>query len=125
MLPDLSLLRDLVRDCAREELLPRFAEVRRRVKLDGSLVTEADVAMQRRMQRELARRWPEYDLLGEEMTGEEHRRLAAAVESGMWCLDPLDGTPQLPPPPLRFFCFPPPVFLRAPVGRPGAPWLLF
>ena len=91
-LPDLATLRKLVCDCAREELLPRFAEVRRRVKLDGSLVTEADVAMQRRMQRELARRWPEFDFLGEEMTGEEHRRLAAAVESGMWCLDPLDGT---------------------------------
>src|SRR3989338_1917338 len=91
-LPDLATLRKLVCDCAREELLPRFAEVRRRVKLDGSLVTEADVARQRRRRRELARRWPEFDFLGEEMTGEEHRRLAAAVESGMWCLDPLDGT---------------------------------
>jgi len=92
VLPDLASLRALLRDCAREELLPRFADVRRQVKPDGSLVTEADIAMQRRMQQELTRRWPRYAFLGEEMSAVEHERLAALSEPGLWCLDPLDGT---------------------------------
>jgi myo-inositol-1(or 4)-monophosphatase len=92
MLPDLETLQELVRTAAREELLPRFADVQRHVKLDGSIVTEVDHAMQRRLQRELARRWPRYHFLGEEMSAEEHAQLARFSETGLWCLDPLDGT---------------------------------
>jgi len=46
-------VRAIVISAAREELLPRFAEVSRRFKADGSLVTAADMAMQKRMQIEL------------------------------------------------------------------------
>lgn len=92
MLPSLETLGDIVRTAAREELLPRFADVVRRVKQDGSIVTEADVAMQRRLQSDLARHWPQYDFLGEEMTGHEHERIAALAGKGLWCVDPLDGT---------------------------------
>ena len=93
MLPDLKALRQLVRTCAQEELLPRFADVRRHIKRDGSIVTEADHAMQDRMQKELARHWPEYDFLGEEMPRHEKREaLAASGRAGLWILDPLDGT---------------------------------
>ncbi len=78
---------------AREELLPRFAEVSRRFKPDGSLVTAADTAMQKRMQIELAEYWPQYDFLGEEMPPEEQEKILAKSDaSGFWCLDPLDGT---------------------------------
>lgn len=103
MLPALNELRDLVRTAAREELLPRFAAVQHHVKLDGSLLTEADLAMQHRLRQELAARWPQYDFLGEEMQGDEHELLTAVAQgrasllerqatSGLWCLDPLDGT---------------------------------
>ncbi|HLD13830.1 MAG TPA: inositol monophosphatase [Burkholderiales bacterium] len=93
MLPDLKTLRNLVRQIAQEELLPRFADVQRHTKLDGSVVTEADIALQQRLQQELARRWPEYDFLGEEMTGHEHEELMrVCTQKGLWCLDPLDGT---------------------------------
>lgn len=92
MLPDLASLYELVRDCAREELLPRFAGVQRHVKHDGSLLTEADLALQRRLERELAVRWPQYEFLGEEMTGHEHVALTAGSAKALWCLDPLDGT---------------------------------
>jgi myo-inositol-1(or 4)-monophosphatase len=92
MLPALETLRDIVRAAARTELMPRFAEVARHLKHDGSVVTEADVAMQRRIKSDLARRWPEYDFLGEEMAGHEHERLTAAASKGLWCVDPLDGT---------------------------------
>ena len=93
MPPELKTLRVLVRQLAQEELLPRFADVQRHIKLDGSVVTEADIALQRRLQDELARRWPEYGFLGEEMAGHEHEELMrVCTEKGLWCLDPLDGT---------------------------------
>ena len=93
MLPDLKLLRQLMRTCAQEELLPRFADVGRHIKRDGSIVTDADHAMQDRVQRELASHWPEYDFLGEESPRQEkHEALAASRGKGLWILDPLDGT---------------------------------
>jgi myo-inositol-1(or 4)-monophosphatase len=91
-LPDLRELRALVRMCAQDEIMPRFADVGRHLKTDGSVVTEADHAMQDRMQRELAAHWPEYAFLGEEMAAHEHAALAASTEQGLWVLDPLDGT---------------------------------
>lgn len=109
--PDLAALQALVREAARTELLPRFdalhpgraahvqpgpgqdrADAIRQIKTDGSIVTEADRAMQSRMQHELARRWPRYGFLGEEMAGPEQERLTRAAGRGLWCLDPLDGT---------------------------------
>lgn len=91
-LPDLKQLRQLVRTCAQEELLPRFAGVSRSLKRDGSIVTEADRVMQDRMQRELAKHWPQYAFLGEEMSTRQHAKLTAAGQEGLWVLDPLDGT---------------------------------
>ncbi len=92
-----------MRDAARAELLPRFAAreaagpterigVERFVKGDGSVVTAADHAMQARLTAELARRWPQYALLGEEMSGAAHASLMPQAQEGLWCLDPLDGT---------------------------------
>ncbi len=105
MLPPLETLREIVRAAARAELMPLFdarhpwrassqnsADVTRQTKHDGSLVTEVDVAMQQRLQADLARHWPEYDFLGEEMTGHEHEQLTTAGGKGLWCVDPLDGT---------------------------------
>jgi myo-inositol-1(or 4)-monophosphatase len=62
------------------------------VKDDGSLVTDADHAMQRHLEAALARQWPQYGFLGEEMPQREHEELAAGAAHGLWCLDPLDGT---------------------------------
>jgi myo-inositol-1(or 4)-monophosphatase len=92
MLPPLETVRQIVLTAAREELLPRFADVIRHVKHDGSMVTEADVAMQQRLKSDLARHWPEYDFLGEEMAGHEHEQLTGNAGKGLWCVDPLDGT---------------------------------
>jgi myo-inositol-1(or 4)-monophosphatase len=90
--PELKTLRALVRMCAQEELQPRFADVARHLKLDGSVVTDADHAMQSRMQSELAAHWPGIALLGEEMPAGEQAALAAANPHGLWVLDPVDGT---------------------------------
>jgi myo-inositol-1(or 4)-monophosphatase len=89
---DLGALAALLREAAREELLPRFRAVERRVKADGSVLTEADRAMQVRIAEALARRWPAVPLLGEEMEEGAQRRLLRDSPQGLWCLDPLDGT---------------------------------
>ncbi|MDX9766434.1 MAG: inositol monophosphatase family protein [Ectothiorhodospiraceae bacterium] len=92
MLPDIEVLKVMVCEAAREELLPRFSHVLRSRKQDGSFVTEADLAMQDRLRRELAVRWPDIPLLGEEMTVDEQTALLADGSRPLWCLDPLDGT---------------------------------
>ena len=76
---------------ANEELKPRFAKVTRTHKQDGSFLTEADLAVQTRVQNLLMDNFPDITFLGEEMTPEQQQ---AALESvhGVWILDPLDGT---------------------------------
>jgi len=89
---ELDLVRRLVRTAATEELMSRFESVSARFKADGSLITAADLAMQDRLQTELAENWPQYVLLGEEMESTQQERLLAAPGAGLWCLDPVDGT---------------------------------
>lgn len=88
---DLTVLKQIIITAAREELLPRFADVQRSTKLDGSFVTEADLAVQARITRELQQHYPDTALLGEEMTAEQQHELLNNSDS-LWCLDPLDGT---------------------------------
>ncbi len=92
MLPELTDLATAVREAAREELLPRFASVKRELKRDGSVVTVADRGMQERMRVTLVQTWPDYRLLGEEMNPQEQADLLADPGAGLWILDPLDGT---------------------------------
>jgi len=92
VLPDLAELSEVVIQTAQEELVPRFAEVARTHKTDGSIVTAADLAMQAALMRELAVRWPQYRLLGEEMAESEQKQVWDHPGPGIWVLDPLDGT---------------------------------
>ncbi|MGB5741484.1 MAG: inositol monophosphatase family protein [Sedimenticolaceae bacterium] len=88
----LQLLQNLVRAAARDELMTRFESVGSDTKADGTLVTAADLALQQRLQDELATHWPNYALLGEEMRTAQQEGLLAEPGRGLWCLDPLDGT---------------------------------
>ena len=89
---ELAELRQLVRRVAVEELMTRFRQVDASTKLDGSVITEADLAMQSRLQMELRQRWPAFALLGEEMDPQTQQQLLRKPGTGLWCLDPLDGT---------------------------------
>lgn len=91
MFKEIDALKTLVRDAAKEELLPRFAKVSRQHKADGSFVTEADFAIQNRLANELSAQWPDIHLLAEEMTSQE-QQAALSSDNPVWCLDPLDGT---------------------------------
>ncbi|MCG6975987.1 MAG: inositol monophosphatase family protein [Acidiferrobacterales bacterium] len=92
MFPELDQVAEIVIKAANEELVPRFAEVARTHKTDGSIVTAADIAMQDVVRRELAKRWPEYGFLGEEMKEVDQQASWDNPGNGIWCLDPLDGT---------------------------------
>ena len=85
-----SMLQPLVVEAAKTEIIHRYHHAKARIKADGSLVTEADLAVQRHIETGLAARWPEIPLLGEEMDPEAQRRVVDADR--FWCLDPLDGT---------------------------------
>ncbi|MEN8206198.1 MAG: inositol monophosphatase family protein [Pseudomonadota bacterium] len=87
----LAVLQDMIIPAAREELLPRFARVERQRKRDGSVLTEADLAVQSRLAAQLQRQWPDTLFLGEEMTAAEQAERLAGGQP-VWCLDPLDGT---------------------------------
>ncbi len=93
---DLEKLKALVKVAAQEELLKDFGHSEFEYKDDGSVLTPADIAMQARLERDLKKHWPIYDILGEEMT--EQQQLAVIDRamknkiSGYWCIDPLDGT---------------------------------
>jgi myo-inositol-1(or 4)-monophosphatase len=87
----LTVLQDMIIPVAREELLPRFARVERQHKRDGSVLTEADLAVQSRLAVQLQQQWPDTVFLGEEMTSVEQADLLTSGQP-VWCLDPLDGT---------------------------------
>ncbi|MDH5300314.1 MAG: inositol monophosphatase family protein [Gammaproteobacteria bacterium] len=88
---DLQPLLAIIKQVAREELVPRFAKATRSLKADGSIVTEADLIAQQRISDALAQLYPDYDFLGEEMSPDQQQRMLES-DKPCWCLDPLDGT---------------------------------
>ena len=90
-LPTLGELEEIVKPAAIEELNPGFGQCEYTYKEDGSVVTKADLAMQLRLEKELSARWPEFAVLGEEMTEQEQLDVLNK-KAGYWCIDPLDGT---------------------------------
>jgi len=92
MTPELDRICRVLRAAAAAEILPRFRRVASREKADGSLVTEADTATQAAVASTLQNLWPGVPLLGEEMDAAEQRLRLEDAQTGVWCLDPLDGT---------------------------------
>ncbi|MDQ1362353.1 MAG: monophosphatase, partial [Pseudomonadota bacterium] len=88
----LGQLELLIPDLARQHILQRFNHTGYRFKTDGSVVTEADTAMQQAVMDALQQRWPAYQLLGEEMSDADQQTMLQADKAGLWVLDPLDGT---------------------------------
>ena len=91
MLPDIKVLEAIIRETAQQEILPRFNKIGYELKSDGSLITEADLAADRKIQSLLKQHYPSVAFMSEEMTESEQTELLRN-ESEIWCLDPLDGT---------------------------------
>ena len=88
----LTKLESAIVELSEKEILSRFNQVGHSVKDDGSLVTEADMAMQQAMNEFIMGEWPQYSVLGEEMPSEQQQSLLDENLQGLWVLDPLDGT---------------------------------
>jgi len=56
-------------------------------KADGSLVTDADIELERLIRAGLSERWPDDAIIGEEMAGS-----AETDTDNVWYVDPIDGT---------------------------------
>ena len=80
-----------VKAVAQQEIVPRYMRVARQCKADGSLFTEADLATQEALSRELRKIYPG-PMVAEEMPN--HKQIAQwrAGNAGLWCMDPIDGT---------------------------------
>jgi myo-inositol-1(or 4)-monophosphatase len=89
-----SLLRataDVVRTVATREVMPRFLNTLQSLKVDGSVVTEADIAAQQALSSML-HELVDGTFIGEEMTGAEQAQAWADGDTAAWCVDPIDGT---------------------------------
>ena len=88
---DLIAVQDIIHAAAESSLNIYYARSTADFKEDGSIVTEADLAMQQTLTQCLAERFPEIRMLGEEVSPDEQQ---AIIDSGAdyWCLDPVDGT---------------------------------
>lgn len=80
-----------VRAVAAQAIMPRYLQVVREHKFDGSTLSEADVAAQHFLADALAAIAP-LPILGEEMNPAEQAAALAAGTDGLWCFDPIDGT---------------------------------
>jgi myo-inositol-1(or 4)-monophosphatase len=88
---DLDTIQRIIEAAAESSLTAYFTQSTANVKEDGSIVTEADIAMQSAMTRALTKHYPDVLMLGEENSEQEQQQV---LQSGAdyWCLDPLDGT---------------------------------
>ncbi len=91
MQKELDKLINIVKPAAQQELMPGFGNHQYSYKPDNSVITDADLAMQHRLQTEMLVCWPEIPVLGEEMTEQEQLNVITNSDS-YWCIDPLDGT---------------------------------
>lgn len=89
--PHLSALAHTLREVARNAVMPHFLKTAGNRKSDGSVLTEADLAAQ----AQLAQRLPKIlagPVLGEEMPQSAQAALWQTGSTGLWCIDPIDGT---------------------------------
>jgi myo-inositol-1(or 4)-monophosphatase len=88
---DLVAIQQIIRDTARHSLTVYYSCSTADYKTDGSIVTEADMAMQSALTAALHERYPQVHMLGEEISEAEQNRVIDS-EHDYWCLDPVDGT---------------------------------
>lgn len=87
----LKNLEQMISTTADEILNQYFQHTTAQTKSDGSIVTEADIEMQRALSSGLNKLSPDINMLGEEMSDQQQQAIINSDQS-YWCLDPLDGT---------------------------------
>ncbi|MCP3689726.1 MAG: inositol monophosphatase family protein [Gammaproteobacteria bacterium] len=71
--------------------MPYFEKSASRIKHDGSIITDADLAMQASLTTALQAQFAHVGMLSEEMSVQQQLQELAS-DGDYWCLDPLDGT---------------------------------
>ena len=87
----LNHLAELVREVAQTAVMPRFLHTAVSTKSDGPRLTEADL----HAQAMFAERLPQIincPVLGEEMSADEQHAIWRHAATGLWVVDPIDGT---------------------------------
>lgn len=87
-------LNQALQTLANQEVMPRFTNARVSTKGDGSLLSDADLAVQNALPDMLSELFPA-PLLGEEMPAEIQLQLWQDCQRGqtsLWIADPIDGT---------------------------------
>ena len=88
---DLVAIQEIIRNACTNHLAIYYKCSNADYKADGSIVTEADLAMQQALTMALAERYPSVAMLGEEVS-EDSQLEVINNSAAYWCLDPLDGT---------------------------------
>lgn len=87
----INKLIEIVNEISQTEITPRFLHINGKRKADGSLFSDADLAAQAALVQKL----PEIidaPVLGEEMSHSAQRHLWNNNQTGLWVVDPIDGT---------------------------------
>jgi len=88
---DLITVQNIIREISENSLSVYYTRSTADYKSDGSIVTEADLLMQQSLTSTLAARYPDVQMLGEEISEPvQHQVLQSSGD--FWCLDPVDGT---------------------------------
>ncbi len=88
---DLVAIQEIIRSASASNLAVHYQRSTAEYKPDGSIVTEADLAMQQVLTAALAERYPDVAMLGEEINEAAQLEVINHCRD-YWCLDPVDGT---------------------------------
>ncbi len=87
----LSKLEEIVSTNADYILKKHFLKTTARFKPDGSIITDADIELQKSLAAALKKLSPDTLMLGEEMNALSQQHIIDSEQS-YWCLDPVDGS---------------------------------
>ncbi|MBA4739462.1 MAG: inositol monophosphatase family protein [Burkholderiales bacterium] len=82
---------DLAKDLSDREIIPFFKNISHLRKSDGSPVTAVDASVQSALEDALPKIL-KAPVLGEEMTNDQQMQIWGQRDTGLWCVDPIDGT---------------------------------
>lgn len=88
---DVLTIQAIIERSAQSSLISMYQVSKASYKSDGSIVTDADLAMQALLEQELAASYPAVRMLSEEMD-QQTQQAAMSSQQDYWCIDPLDGT---------------------------------
>lgn len=91
-LKDLQRIEQLIIQLSENQLIPFLSHTQAQIKDDGSIVTEADLTMQKAIKNMLSQEFGAHiACLGEESNSQEQAKIVEN-ENQYWVFDPLDGT---------------------------------